>query len=99
LKKNDSDWEDERYCGGFAQVDISNKRLGVVVEYFGDYWHCNPELYKDDFFNKSLKCTAKEKQENDRIRLNKVLARSKHISLIIVIWEKRFHEIGNCDII
>ena len=99
LKKVDPDWEDERYCGGFTRIDIVNKRLGVAVEYFGDYWHCNPEIYDDDFFNKSLKCTAVEKQECDRIRLNKILVRSKHVSLIIVVWEKRFNEIKDCDII
>lgn len=61
LKQIDSSWQDERYAGGIAKVDMLNEKSNIVVEYFGDYWHCNPAVYDDDFFNKNLKCTAKEK--------------------------------------
>ena len=61
LKQIDPSWQDERYAGGIAKVDMLNEKNNVVVEYFGDYWHCNPDTYDDDFFNKNLKCTAKEK--------------------------------------
>lgn len=95
LKQIDSSWQDERYAGGVAQVDMLNEKDNVVVEYFGDYWHCNPAVYEDDFFNKNLKCTAKEKQHKDKERLDKILIHSKSIELIIVIWEKSFHKIND----
>lgn len=95
LKQIDPSWQDERYAGGIAKVDMLNEKNNVVVEYFGDYWHCNPDTYDDDFFNKNLKCTAKEKQHRDKERLDKILAYSKSIELIIVIWEKSFHKIND----
>lgn len=90
LKAKDNNWNDERYAGGVARVDMLNDKLGVVVEYFGDFWHCNPAIYKDTFYNKSLKMFAKDKQAFDKIRLSKILSFSESISLIIVIWEKTF---------
>ena len=67
-----------------------NKDIKIGLEYFGDYWHCNPAVYDSNFFNKSLKCTAKEKQEADLIRLNKMLLNSKSLDCIIIVWEKSF---------
>lgn len=65
-----------------------NKKLRVAIEYFGDYWHCNPSSYADDFYNKSLNMTAKECQNKDKIRLTKMVTFSKEIDLIIVVWEQ-----------
>jgi hypothetical protein len=31
----------------------------IVIEYFGDYWHCNPKKYTPDFYTNQLKMTAK----------------------------------------
>lgn len=90
LKALDANWEDERFAGGFAQVDMMNKKLGVIIEYFGDYWHCNPEDFEPTKYNKSLRMTAQEKWVKDDERLNKILARSKTCNLIIVIWEKSY---------
>lgn len=47
---------------------MMNNKTGVVIEYFGDYWHCNPAIYGKDFYNKSIKKTAAEKWEADKIR-------------------------------
>ena len=90
LKALDINWKDERFAGGFAQVDMVNEKLGVIIEYFGDYWHCNPKDFKPTQYNKSLHMTAQEKWIKDDERLNKILARSKTCSLIIVIWEKSY---------
>ena len=98
LKENDSSWEDERYAGGVGVVDMLNKKLKVVIEYFGDYWHCNPEVYSDDYYHKTLCLTAKEKQNKDKIRLNKILL-SENVDKIIVVWEKRFHEEGLTNVL
>ena len=84
-------WQDERYIEGLGCVDMVDKSKGIVVEYFGDYWHCNPMSYSPDFFQKSLQMYAKQKWEKDRIRLQKILNAS-YINLIIVIWEKTFTE-------
>lgn len=95
LKVNDDNWKDERYAG-VARVDMLNEKIGVAIEYFGDFWHCNPMVYKDDYYNKCLKMYAKDKQIFDKIRLSKILSFSKSITLIIVIWEKSFINM-KCD--
>ena len=42
-------------------VDIYIPSTNKVIELYGDYWHCNHNKYKSNFYNKSLKMTAKEK--------------------------------------
>lgn len=43
------------------QVDECNPELKIVIEYNGDYWHCNPRIWKSDDYNKSIKMFAGEK--------------------------------------
>lgn len=93
LKKEDHNWEDERYAASAGIVDMFNKKSKIVIEYFGDYWHCNPLIYDDNFLNKSLGITAKEKQNKDKIRLQKII-NHKSVDMLLVIWEKTFNEIG-----
>ena len=90
LKNKDNDWEAERFVGGVGVADMVNKKLRVAIEYFGDYWHCNPNVYNDDFYNKSLNMTSKDCQNKDKIRLTKMVTFSKEIDLIIVVWEQQF---------
>lgn len=99
LKQLDVNWEAERFVGGIGCVDMVNKSLRFAIEYFGDYWHCNPSTYDKDFFNKSLKMTAAEKQRFDIERLNKMLLYSNEIDYMLVIWEKSFYNFGIDDII
>jgi len=39
-----------------------------IIEFNGDYWHCNPKLYEPDFYNKVKQKTAQEIWENDKIK-------------------------------
>ena len=36
-----------------------------IVECYGDFWHCNPQKYKSNYFNRGKKKTAKEIWERD----------------------------------
>lgn len=94
----DDRWEAERYAGGVGIADMFNKPLKVVIEYFGNYWHCHPECYADDYYNKSLKMTAAKKREIDRNRISRMLA-SKSIDTVIVVWEKTFVNDGLTSIV
>lgn len=64
--------------------DVVLNDLKIVIEYFGDYWHCNPEKYERDFYNKRLHTTALE-------RWNKDKAKKEYIESLgfkyHVIWE------------
>ena len=35
--------------------DIFLPDLNLIIEYFGDYWHCNPLKYDANYFNQKLK--------------------------------------------
>jgi hypothetical protein len=55
-----------------------------IIEFNGDYWHCNPNLYEANFYNKNKMLTAKEIWQYDQLKNN--LAKS-HGYEVLVIWE------------
>lgn len=65
-------------------VDFTNKK---IIEYNGDFWHCNPELYNESYFNKVKQKNAKDIWEYDRIKLDYMKNKGYDI---LVIWEKDF---------
>ena len=56
----------------------------MVIEYYGDYWHCNPKKYESEFFHSQIKLTAKEIWIKDKNRLNLIM---ESASSVIIIWE------------
>jgi very-short-patch-repair endonuclease len=40
----------------------------VIIECFGDYWHCNPEIYGSDYYHHGLHMSAGEKWRRDAER-------------------------------
>lgn len=69
----------------FADILMPEKRK--IIEYNGDYWHCNPKKYDADYFNKKIKKYAKDIWEND-------LQRRKSLEnlgySVLCIWESDF---------
>jgi very-short-patch-repair endonuclease len=51
----------------------------VVIECFGDFWHCNPRLWAPDELNRSLKMTAREKWEKDAARGERLKSEGFHL--------------------
>ena len=64
--------------------DIYIPQLNMLIEFNGDYWHCNPKKYDKDYFNGRKKMFAKEiwKKDNEK----KLLAKEKGFNFL-VIWE------------
>ncbi|MEK7499449.1 MAG: hypothetical protein AAB649_02490, partial [Patescibacteria group bacterium] len=48
--------------------DILFREKKLIVEFNGDYWHCNPQKYAADFFHKNKQKTAQEIWEEDAKR-------------------------------
>lgn len=49
-------------------VDYLNESKKEIIEINGDYWHCNPQKYAPDYYNKKLGMTAFEKWKYDEER-------------------------------
>lgn len=69
------------------KYDLFLKEYNVLIEYNGDYWHCNPEKYKSDYFNKKKGMLAHELWEQDKLK--KELAEKNGYKLF-TIWEKDY---------
>lgn len=64
--------------------DIHIPSLNLVIEYNGDYWHCNPKKYPSDYYHQVKRKTAKELWEYDKKKID--LIKSKGYNLEVV-WE------------
>lgn len=59
-----------------------------IIEFNGDYWHCNPLFWKADSFNSTIKLYASEKWQKDE---EKIKIAKKYNYDILVIWEYDFY--------
>lgn len=66
-------------------LDYYIEKLKINVEYFGDYWHFNPNIYESTYYNDSLGKTAQEKWSIDKYRIDNI--EKCHGIRTIVIWE------------
>lgn len=69
--------------------DIYIPEFNLIIEYFGDYWHCNPLKYTEDYFNKNKSMTAKEIWEYDSKKIDLIKNYGYNLE---VIWE---HDLKN----
>ena|ERR1035437_6460950 len=61
----------------------------IVVECYGDYWHCNPDIYSADYKHTKLLKTAKEVWEFDEHRESLLKTAGYKV---IKIWEKDWNK-------
>jgi hypothetical protein len=58
-----------------------------IIDFFGDYYHCNPKKYKADFYNHRAKKTAQEIWNKDAERTVKL----EHDGFIVkIVWESDY---------
>jgi G:T-mismatch repair DNA endonuclease (very short patch repair protein) len=78
----------EEMFKGFIPDEI-NHGLRIVVEYYGDIYHCNPMRYKDpNQYVAAIRRTVGEQWKRDRRRLG-VFYRYGYS--VVIVWEKDFH--------
>ena len=69
--------------------DIFIKDLNLIIEYNGDYWHCNPKKYEPDYIHPHKKKKAEEIWNDDKVRIDNL---KKYGYNLEVIWESEFDE-------
>ena len=70
---NDNDTYKLEFPTPYGIIDIYNEERNVIIEYYGDYWHCNPQFYNDEYYHKILNMTALEKHKYDENRIQKYI--------------------------
>jgi hypothetical protein len=71
----------------FYKYDYVDHTLKKVIEFNGDYWHCNPNEYSYDYFHQVLEKTAEQVWIDDKFK-NKLLMNDGYD--IFIIWESDF---------
>ena len=74
---------------GKYKPDYVNESTKHVIEVYGDYWHCNPKLFEEDFYHLQLKKTAKEKRDQDQERINYLESQGYKVT---IVWESDLNE-------
>jgi G:T-mismatch repair DNA endonuclease (very short patch repair protein) len=74
--------QDKEYFG-----DVVSFRKKILIEFNGDYWHCNPEKYEPNFYHQVKKIRAHEIWANDAKRLETISSLGYRIH---VIWESEY---------
>jgi len=77
------DYENNIQIGRY-NVDFIHKQTNQIVEVYGDYWHCNPKIYDDDYYHPYYKITAKEKRKLDETRVNHLTSLGYNVK---IVWE------------
>lgn len=70
----------------------------MLIEFNGDFWHCNPSIYSSDFLHPIKKMTAQEIWDYDKEKI--AIAESKGYT-VLTVWESEYkqnpeHTINKC---
>ena len=66
-------------------LTIGNK----IIEFNGDFWHMNPDMYDSDYVHPYSNLSAEEKWEIDEIKLNCAFQNGYEV---LTIWEQEYNE-------
>lgn len=82
-----SEWEKQKYIGSHI-VDFVNYKKKIVIEIYGDYWHCNPSgkqlNWLSENYNPRIKMFAEIKWLKDQQRIKEI---ENNGYKVIIFWE------------
>jgi len=67
--------------------DVTDSTRMKIIEFNGDYWHCNPKKYSADYIVSQTGLTSKQVWERDYLKKKAALDRGFKIK---VVWESDF---------
>ncbi len=68
----------------YDYVDFTSKK---VLEFNGDFWHCNPNKYNENFINTITNLKASDVWKHDEMKINWIKNRDYKV---MVIWESQY---------
>jgi G:T-mismatch repair DNA endonuclease (very short patch repair protein) len=69
--------------------DIYLPKFNLIIEYNGDYWHCNPNKYDANYIHPHKKKPSAQIWNEDNIRIDNIINYNYNLE---VIWESDFDE-------
>ena len=82
LKNDNEECKNNRFL---YDLKFENK----IIEFNGDYWHMNPDIYDSDFVNPYTNLSAEEKWNFDEIKLECAIQNGYDV---LTIWEQEYNE-------
>lgn len=76
--------------------DFTYLPIKKIIEFNGDYWHCNPKLYEGSYYHNIKNMTAQEIWDYDKEKIE--LAKQNGYD-ILVIWENDYRKNPEKEII
>jgi G:T-mismatch repair DNA endonuclease (very short patch repair protein) len=70
-------------------VDFINKHTNHIIEVYGDYWHCNPDIYLDDFHHHYFNMPAIDRRQLDETRVKYLESLGYSVT---IVWESNLQE-------
>ena len=67
--------------------DIFLPQFNLIIEYNGDYWHCNPNKYDKDYFHQVKGMTAEKLWEYDKNKVDIIINNGYNLE---VVWESDY---------
>jgi hypothetical protein len=75
------------YVDGPCFYDLADSSRKKIIEFHGDYWHCNPIKYNSEYVITQNGMTAKQIWERDNLKRQAALDRGFQI---MVVWHSDF---------
>jgi hypothetical protein len=64
--------------------DMFIPKFNLIIEYNGDYWHCNPKKYDADYYHQVKRMYAKELWEYDKNKVDLIFKKGYNLE---IVWE------------
>lgn len=78
------------YIGNFKKLSVDFKYKNKIVEFYGDYWHGNPDIYNEGDLIRGKLVDKKRQEDEDRIGLLKTKGYE-----IMIVWESDYYNNKN----
>ena len=80
----------KRYFYDFVYIDGDKRK---IIEFNGDFWHMNPNIYSESDYNKLMCKTSKEIWDDDQKKYD--IAKNYQHFEIMVVWELDWNKNNN----